>query len=1394
MKNRCLAVLWIVCLIPFSLFAKPLNPQDVPEPLKPWVGWVLHDNEQRVCPLLYNNADSRRCAWPSRLELNLDEQAGTFAASWQVDAESWVLLPGDSALWPQQVALDGKPVAVVSRDGNPAVLLPPGAHRLSGQFAWDRLPDNLAVPRDSGLIALTVKGKPVNPVFNEQGGLWLQGIQGPKREEIANTLNLRIFRRVVDGVPLRVVTHLDVEVAGEQREILLAGSVLPDAIPLELDSPLPTRLENDGRLRVQVRPGRWAVELISRAPGETAKLALPGQPTEPWPAEEVWSFEARAETRVVEVEGAPVVDPRQTEMPGGWKNLPAYRMQAGGVLAFKTLRRGDPESAPDNLSLHRTLWLDFDGGGYTVHDEISGELSRQWRLDVLPGLDLGQAQIDREPQLLTRMDGSAQTGVELRQGHVRLATDSRGEGSLRHLPATGWARDFQRVDATLKLPPGWRLFATTGVDNAPDTWIGRWTLLDFFMALIIALAVAMLRGRPGGAVAAAALILLWHEPDAPRYVWLHLLIAVALLRALPEGRAAWAVTQYRRLALLALLFIALPFMVAQVRQGIYPQLEFHGGFDARDFGAAGWTQTRKLGEMEDKAAKPMRQDAPASPPLPASIALEADEDRATGAGDDGKPSMPALSQKRQAYNNATLSAGAFKRKLSSADETQGSAQFRETDPDALTQTGPGLPQWSWTTLRLGWNGPVLANQEIGLFLIPPAVNLFLNLLRVALILALAWVLLGKGGADGKFHWKLPGLKSVGLVLLALLVVPTAKADMPSQELLGELKTRLLSPPECLPQCAQIAWMKLKFGADSLGEQMEIHALANVAVPLPAQEGQWLPTKASVDGATADTLFRAADGTLWLGLKAGRHEIVLAGALPAREQVQLALPLKPHRVEIEGGGWKVEGIKENGEPEWQLQLTRSLENGQAAPAEELEARPLPPFLELRRTLRLGLDWRVTTQVARISPADAPVVLEVPLLEGESVTTPGLQVKNGKLAVSLAPGQSELAWESSLEKRPQITLTAPQTTVWTEVWRADASPVWHLESSGIAPVRHQDDQGNRLPEWRPWPGESASLSLTRPKAAPGVTLTVDNSQLRLSPGLRATDATLTVTLRSSQGRQHTVKLPEGAALQSVSIDGAAQPIRQQGLAVTLPIHPGAQTLTLTWRQASGIAMFFAAPTVDLGVPSVNSSVTVDLSRDRWVLLTYGPKLGPAVLFWGLLVVLAVLAYGLGKLDWTPLKAGHWFLLLLGLSQVELLTAVCVVAWLFALGWRGRRGAELNTIRFNAAQLGLALLTPIALSCLFYAVQHGLLGLPDMQVAGNNSSAFNLNWYQDRSPGLLPRPWLVSAPLWTYRALMLLWALWLAHSLLNWLRWGFGCFMAGGLWRTWKPAIAPDDDKPD
>ncbi|QSA96713.1 hypothetical protein [Methylococcus sp. EFPC2] len=1317
-----------------AVTAAPLAPADVPEPLKPWVGWVLHDEEERLCAALAGQPDIHRCLWPSKLGLALDERGGSFDLRVQVDAAGWLRLPGDPQRWPTDVSLDGRAALLAGRDGMPTLWLTPGNHAIAGRFGWERLPESLGIPRDAGLIALTVNGRAQStPLYNAQGELWLRGAQRQDTQAANNTLDLRVYRKIADGNPLQLATRLDLTVAGEAREVLLSGALLPEFIPLSLRSALPARLETDGALRVQLRPGRWQIELVARHPGEVANLKRQDTAVEPWPGEEIWSYEAHAETRVTEIEGAQQIDPRQTELPDEWKALPAYRLQAGQVLAIKTLRRGDPEPEPDNLTLTRDLWLDFDGAGYTYRDRIAGTMSRDWRLEAQSTQQLGRVEIDGSDQLITLLEDRA--GVEIRRGQLNLTAEGRTNRSGAGLPSSGWRRDFQSLSMTLHLPPGWRLLTATGVDQAPGSWVGRWTLLDLFLVLIAGLVVARLYGWPQAALALAALTLLWHENDAPRLVWLHLLAAAALLKSLPAGRAAKAVRYYRQLAALGLALIALPFMAEQIRIGLYPQLEPHIWADYE--------------ESADRSAPAMATE-------PAGIAAQKAEDysaeRASGARNYLPQSLPTPAPRR----------------------------LDEFDPEAKTQTGPGLPNWRWNRVALAWNGPVLADQTTALYLLPPGLNLLLSLARVGLLLALAWLLL-------RSDWESAPPRAVSppptgaslppaaalLVLLALPYAPESRADFPPATLLQELKSRLLAPPECLPDCAQIPRLTLRFDASELQMRLELHAQEALAVPLPAREGQWLPERAELDGRPAGGLFRGTEGELWIKLDPGRHELLLSGPLPQHGQTALTLPLVPRRVAVEGEGWRVDGLGENGVPAGPLQISRTLPGDAGHAEQELEARPLPPYLRVVRTLRFGLDWRLLTQVQRASPPGTPVLADIPLLEGESVTTPGFKVKNGTVAINLAAGQSETAWESILEPRASLTLHAASNTLWSEIWRAEVGSIWHLSSDGIPVTRHRGPNGDWLPEWRPWPGETLTLKLLKPRGAPGATLTLERSRLELNPGVRATDATLTLSLRSSQGGQHGIVLPEGAELRSAALDGVAHPLRLQNGALSLPIHPGQQTVTLSWRENRGMAGLFDGSRVDLGLAGVNSEIRYTPGQDRWVLLAGGPRLGPAVLFWGVLILIGVLAAGLGRIGWTPLSTRQWFLLLIGLSQIGPLGALSVVGWLYALAWRERRNSIYSDSGFNLMQAGLALLTLLALSSLFLAVQNGLLGLPDMQIAGNQSDAWHLNWYQDHSETVMPRPWVVSAPLWSYRLLMLLWAMWLAFALLDWLRWGWNCY---------------------
>ncbi len=1375
-------LLLVLCALPAG--GREMTRAEVPAPLRPWIEWVLFDHPDHACPVSAGQ-QRRDCLWPSLLRLQLDDAGGSFEFLVRAFGEGWQILPGAAGQWPEEVQRNGEELAAVLRDGRPAVYLGPGTHHLTGRFRWPELPQSLALPAGAGLLSLWIAGSRVEqPRREADGRLWLREREpAPAGETEGDRLSLSVSRRLSDDIPVLLTTHLELQVSGRERETSLVGALPEGFIPLALRSPLPARVEADGRLRLQLRPGRWRIELDARHPGPLRELALPAS-TSPWPQEEIWVFQARPENRLVEIRGVPAVDPRQTRLPSAWQSLPAYRLVPGARMELHTLRRGDPEPEPDRLALRRELWLDFSGRGYTLHDRIEGTVTRTWRLEVEPGIVPGRVTINGQPQFITRRADDATPGVELRRGALELEAESRIDGAAAELPANGWQVSLQRATARLNLPPGWRLLAAAGADNRPDTWLSRWTLLDLFLVLVATLAAGRLWGMRAGVLTLATLVLIWHEPGAPRYVWLNLLGALALLRLLPDGRAAALVRGYRNLTLLALALIAIPFLVDQARTALYPQLE------------RSWQQLdRAPGARRAGQGIPTMAAAPAPEMRVAEQAAVAGK-VVSGTGSDGKAAEVAKSVTGSSPQRYDLGL---------------SGTTSLVDPSARIQTGPGRPGWRWRQVSFSWKGPLEPGQRLRLWLIPPWGNGLLGLLRVVLVLGLALFLLRVVARRAR----LPGAGTALLLLLLPLwpgPLPQARAAelpepqgqifrlgdagagrvvFPPPRLLQQLEERLLRLPACHPDCATLSLLRLHIGEGGLTLILNIDTAARTALPLPSAGDAWQPWRVQ-EAQPPGTLIpdtspwlqkplRRRGDTLWLVLEPGRHRLELSGPLPD-VPLTLSLPLPPQRVQVESGDWKVRGLRPDGTagPALRLEPPRRGEERAQSGDEDLTPRALPPFARVERTLRLGLDWHVETRLLRRSPADSPLLLHIPLLPGEAVTTQGVQVRDGAVVVSLQPAQKQFAWQSTLERGARIELVAPRTDAWTEVWRVDVGPVWHMEYQGIPVVHHQDRSGNWLPEWRPWPGERVTLRLSRPAGIPGPTVTLERARLQMRPARRASELTLSLELRASQGGQQSLNLPAGTRLQRARIDGRSQPLRQDGRLVTLPLHPGSQRIELDLRATEGLRTLLHTPSFGLGLAGTNYAQSLALPQSRWVLFAGGPGVGPAVLFWGVLLVLIPLAWGLGRLPLTPLGPGSWYLLGVGLSQVPVAMGLTVAGWLLALGARARLRPDTGARLHDLIQLGLALLTLVALGLLWFAIRQGLLGLPEMQVAGNGSSAWNLHWYLDRVEGATPTAWVLSLPILAYRLLMLAWALWLAFALLRWLRWGWSCYTSGGLWK--------------
>ena len=1364
MRRAALGILAVLAGIPGAVGAQPLPERDLPPVLRPWSAWIHDEIPDRVCTAVQGNAV---CLWPGRLDLRLAGEGGTFTLEAYADRALDLRLPGDVQRWPQDVRMDGRPAVVIERDEGPALRLPAGTHRIDGRFVWTHLPDSIPVPPRLALVDLAVAGRRVPlPRRDEAGLVWLR-TEGESTAS-AESLRLQAFRRVADGIPMWVETRLSLEVSGKAREIELTGALLPGTTVVAVSGDLPARIDEAGRLRIQVRAGTFAVTVLARVDGRPDAIARAAV-VEPWPPREVWVFAANETLRQVELSGPQPVDPSRTDLPPEWRALPAFLVEPDARLTLKEVRRGEAEAAPDRIQLRRELWLDIAGRGFTVRDTFAGSLSRTWRLDLQRPAEPGRISVDATEQLITANPTTQAPGVELRRGALKLEADSRVARAGR-LPAVGWSADVEQLAATLHLPPGWSLLAATGVDQAPGAWTGRWTLLGFFFVLVVALATGRLFGRGWGVVALLAVVFLYDEPGAPFLVWLSLLGATALSAVAPEGWLRRLARIWRGASLLVLLVILVPFVRDQVREALYPQTRGSETFSEL---LSSPVATRAVPAPMAPPATVVPQlsvipkenaDQPQQPAYPAATDRVGVEGGVVGGVVGGVPDGFAPQEEVKVERSTATRQSTYSMNIA-----------LEQDPRAVVQTGPGVPNWSWSSYGLGWTGPVKSDQTIRLWLVSPGMNRLLTLVRLFLVLLLAVRLLIDGSSLASRPS--PTVAAAVLLLFALAAGPAGAQDaIPDRELREEMKTRLSRLEACQPNCVSTSTLHVRLAGDTLGFEAEIHAADSGAWPLPGPPASWTPASVSVDGQSTSALARLDDGFLYVRVAPGVHRVVASGPVPRADTLTLQLPQRPRRADADTPGWDVAGLRADGPPDGSIQLSRRMRAGERA--REESGAGYAPWLEITRTLRIGLTWRVHTAVRRVSPTGTPIALRVPLLAGEAPTEADLQTENGVALVSLARDQTEAGWSSTLTTTDTLNLTAPEGQPWSEVWRIECGVIWQCEIAGIVPVSHQR-QGVLAPEVRPWPGESLTLRFRHPTAVPGQTLTLQALRLETTPGERLTTTSLTVTTRASREEALVLTLPGDAEVQEVTVTGRTRPAKpdQGRLRVTVPA--GTQTVVAKWREPRGMRFYQRAPTVGLPVPAVNVETILHLPDNRWLLFTRGPSWGPAVLFWGYLVFALVVAFVLGVFTDTPLGIGAWLFLALGLTQTSALGGLIVAGLFIALAWRARHNAS-SALAHDAIQIVLVLWTVIALAVLYDVVQQGLLFRPDMQVAGAESSNTVLRWYADRVEGATPAAAVISLPLWVYRTLMLAWALWLAASLVRWAGWSWRSLNEGGLWR--------------
>jgi len=1405
-------------LLAMGAAAQPLRAEEIPDSLKPWVPWVLHAKPNHPCTTVGGAAV---CRWPGPLALTVHDAGARFEQRFFLDRDGPVQLPGSPTLWPQQVRVDGQPVVVLQEGEQPVVRLQAGEHVVAGDLSWSTAPELLPVPTQTAIVQLQIKGERVrNPRREEGGEVWLGA-----KEEVETTvegLEVEVHRMISDAIPMQVTTRLLLHVSGRARELKFKDVLLARTVPIAVSSQLPVRLDKRRRLSVQVRAGTYEVFVIARAEGDLETLAAP-KPPSPWPALETWVWLADESLRQVEISGAPNVDTSRASLPPAWRELPAYSLTPEQSLSFKTTRRAKAEAEPNVLQLVRELWLDVDGTGYSVRDQITGKLRRSHRLIMEEGT-LGHVKLGSEGQLINdlRSESPGQgarvpRGVEIRSVDLDVTAESRLDDARSSFAAVGWSENIERLSARLRLPPGWDVLAISGADDTSQTWLSRWDVFAIFFVALVAIAALRLLGAIWGLIALLALTLTYHQANAPLYIWVVLLGLLALRPVVNSPRWSRGLSTLWWGAGVALVLIAVPFCVAQLRMGLFPHVGVDwGGWDAVPW-LAGWTvlvvavaayRTAEVRSLRGRTAVGIVAAACllglvairllGGFGMPSARVSQMDDrmERQPAAADLGVMASGALEEERDDEGYAP-SKSAKRYRGAGSPQVAKVPMTQQQDPNAVVQTGEGIPDWESGSWALNWSGPVPSDHRVKLWLISPRANLVASIVRVLLL-----VLLGLGVMRRWKRAQLPPARpsaaatgSVIAILAGGLILGSSSASAqpavpegaPSQAILHELAKRLTAPAECAPDCVSVARASIDASRSRIVFEAEVHVGATSAFRMPGPASAWLPNVITVDGQPRSAIALAGDGFALLRLEKGVHRVRLDGFAPPGESLTLAFGDQPKHLAVNAKGWEVDGLRDNGRADASIQLRRTLVSQDKA-TDQPEAVRLQPWFEVRRTIGIGVRWTVNSSVRRISPSSAVDVVRIPLLPGEEVSKADAIVEDGHIVITVPRGETLVSWSSNLEPSAELALVAPQNVRWSEVWELSCGPIYRCQHAGLPPIRHFQ-AGLWQPLFRPWPGEELQLRFDRPPAAQGSVLTIDALMLVTRPGLRRSESTLSATVRSSSGGVHAWTLPEGAELQSVTIDGSPRSLQMQDNELRTTLRPGVQQVEIAFQQEGGLETWFKTPQIGLGAPVVNARVRVNLPDDRWLLWTEGPAWGAVVLFWPYLLLALLVAFLLSRVPQSPLRIWDWLLLSLGFVTLPVWVAVPVVAWFFALQHRSQH-SDLPSRAFNARQVLLGGLSILALLCFYAAVHNGLLVRPDMQVAGAGSYGGSLEWYIDRSSNDLPETAVLSLSIWVWRLLMLAWSLWLAFRLVGWVRWAWSAFSTDGRWKTQPVTPAQPD----
>lgn len=1391
-----------------------MSEKDLPDSLKDWSNWATDGYRKNNCHYRFDNAGEKFCYYISELDLNINKNAMSFTEKVSLMDDGYVRLPGSVSLFPYSVKINDKEIPVVNIDSFPYLFLEKGEHTIVGEAKTVGNIRTLNIPNDVAILNIKKDGKTLDFVDNDGNGLLRLDSKTAQKTE-TDAIDVLAFRKIEDTIPMKMTLSMDLNVSGKDRLETFKNIIPENFAIVNISSNIPAYVQKNSDLVAEVKSGRWNITIEFRQLKESLEFSTRNLVND----NEIWVFVGNQDRRIIQMPESMVsIQTKNTLLPEHWKIYPAYSIDRNSKIKLNAVSYNTPQE--DIVDLVRNIKLSFDGKFYSINDSLRASLRNDGRMYLEKPFILSSISIDGVPQAITKIKGENINGFEIRRGNYNIATNSRIARNGDKIAASGYNTITNNVIWNLDLAPGYSLFYINGADYVSNSWVSNWNLLNIFMVILLTVFFYYLFDIKK-AVLGAILVLLLHHL-LPQFTMACFILCgnVLIERYVASGTLISKINSYVKYTLLSLMSLTLvSFMIIHIRWAIYPSLarpdidEYFANFLGFGFLLNFYIVSAIIFFLSSIFDKEKERTVAKVIKVVGVIYLviyavnifttnktyyrerytferrfmETDSAELAMVNEDHMIERGRMIKKESKLASNSLASGV---KM----QMNGGIQYQNQNvAKNKIQTGLGFPNWSGlSTIRVELKGPINSLDKFNIFLISPFMNVILAFARLLLAIYVIYFIsnINVDAAKYKFDTIKRAFYTILLMVLVGLNIPsnlnakelinTTKSEAtPSQEMIQQLRQKLTKEtvPTCIPFCISIPNGSIANVDNKVTLNLSIHAADSIVIPLPmlqANNSNGVEvTSIKNNGKDAKNVIKKY-GAIFLQLQEGVNNIAMEMTLNDSSNKFFLSSITPiNYLKNNLKGFKLDGDSNRNQS---FQITRIVNDDKKIKSNfsknpMLSKINIETFFTINRFINLGNTWQITTIVVRNNNIDENATVDVPLLANEKVINTDGKLSNNSLLLSFTPNETRKEFTSIIPTEGVINLNYTDGIVnYNEVWSLNVDFMWNFKTEGLKPIASDDQQLLFYPS----SGDNLKIFVSQPEGVDGNIITFKKVDYKFKPGRTMQELKVSLLAESSESSFHKILIPSGSEVKNLRINGDNYPIMLNQNDLVLPINQGITNIDLTINLNKNISNVLKFPAINLKAPAVDITEEAYVPVSRWILFTNGPLTGPSVLFWTQIPIWLCVAYILSRFVFIPLSFVQWFILLFGLSQTNILFTAIIISWFVVISLKNYL---IDNFGYKRLVYGCVIaISLLFLYSLFEGVSNGLLGTWNMKIIGNNSQLiyengnqlWKLIWYQDLSNGELPQAKIISLSIWIYRAMMVVWSIWLSFSLVRWIKW--------------------------